>query len=212
FKGSLKLAQATSCEDFFDRAMFWKVPTHNLICGDKKGNIALQVSGLTPDREGWNGRLPVPGTGDYEWKGFRSDLPREMNPERGFIATANDNTHPPGYKGRPVHYHSSVGVEISRIARIRQMLSTGEKFGVEDLERMQHDAYSLRAERDLPLFKGWTSKDADVEKARAMIEGWDKVLTKDSSPAAIYVRWNATEAARQREAGKVTGRKGQALV
>ena len=37
FKGSLKLAQATSCEDFFDRAMFWKVPTHNLICGDKRG-------------------------------------------------------------------------------------------------------------------------------------------------------------------------------
>ena len=31
FKGSLKLAQATSCEDFFDRAMFWKVPTLSLI-------------------------------------------------------------------------------------------------------------------------------------------------------------------------------------
>ena len=41
FKGSLKLAQAQSCADFFDRAMFWKVPSHNLICGDKDGNIAL---------------------------------------------------------------------------------------------------------------------------------------------------------------------------
>ncbi len=57
FKGSLKLAQAPSCEDFFERAMFWKVPTHNLICGDTKGNIALQVTGLTPDRDGWTGRL-----------------------------------------------------------------------------------------------------------------------------------------------------------
>jgi penicillin G amidase len=212
FKGSLKLAQATSCEDFFDRAMFWKVPTHNLICGDKKGNIALQVSGLTPDRDGWNGRLPVPGTGKYEWKGFRSDLPREFNPERGYIATANDNTHPPGYKGRPVLFRTSVGVEISRIARIRQMLGTGQKFGVEDHERMQHDAYSLRAERDHRLFKGWRSKDADVERARAMIEGWDKILTKDSAPAAIYVRWTGTEAARQRETRKVTGSNGQALV
>jgi len=185
FKGSLKLAQATSCEDFFDRAMFWKVPTHNLICGDKKGNIALQVSGLTPDRDGWSGRLPVPGTGKYEWKGFRSDLPREFNPERGYIATANDNTHPPGYKGRPVLFRTSVGVEISRIARIRQMLGAGQKFAVEDHGRMQHDAYSLRAERDQPLFKGWTSTDADVERARAMIAGWDKILTKDSAPAAI---------------------------
>ena len=70
FKGSLKLAQATSCEDFFDRAMFWKVPTHNLICGDTAGNIALQVSGLTPDRDGWTGRLPVPGHGQVRVEGL----------------------------------------------------------------------------------------------------------------------------------------------
>jgi penicillin G amidase len=212
FKGSLKLAQATSCEDFFDRAMFWKVPTHNLICGDKAGNIALQVSGLTPDRSGWTGRLPVPGTGKYEWTGFRSDLPREYNPERGFIATANDNTHPPGYKGRPVLYRSSVGVEVSRIARIRQMLGTGRKFSIEDHGRMQHDAYSLRAERDQPLFRGWKSQDPDVERARAMVESWDKVLSRDTTPGAIYVRWTATEAARGLETGKAVGAKRQALV
>lgn len=212
FKGSLKLAQATSCEDFFDRAMFWKVPTHNLICGDTAGNIALQVSGLTPDRNGWTGRLPVPGTGKYEWTGFRSDLPREYNPERGFIATANDNTHPPGYKGRPVLYRTSVGVEVSRIARIRQMLSTGAKFSIEDHQRMQHDAFSLRAERDQPLFRGWKSQDPEVERARAMVEGWDKVLSRDTTPGAIYVRWTVTEAARGLEAGKAAGGRRQGLV
>ena len=211
-KGSLKLAQATSCEDFFDRAMFWKVPTHNLICGDAAGNIALQVSGLTPDRNGWTGRLPVPGTGKYEWKGFRSDLPREYNPERGYIATANDNTHPPGYKGRPVLYKTSVGVEVSRITRIRQMLGTGQKFSIEDHQRMQHDAYSLRAARDKDLFRGWKSQDPDVERARAMLEGWDHIVSRDTTPGALYVRWTATEAAREREAGKIAGAKGQALV
>ncbi len=169
--------------------MSWKVPTHNLICGDTKGNIALQVSGLTPDRTGWNGRLPVPGTGAYEWQGFRSDLPREYNPERGYIATANDNSHPPGYQGRPVLFRTSIGVEVSRIARIHQMLSTGQKFSVADLGRMQHDAYSLRAERDLPLFQGWTSTDADVEKARLAIAEWDQVLSADTRGGAIYVRW-----------------------
>lgn len=212
FKGSLKLAQATSCADFFDRAMFWKTPTHNLICGDTAGNIALQVSGLTPDRNGWTGRLPVPGTGKYEWKGFRSDLPREYNPERGYIATANDNSHPPGYKGRPVLYRTSIGVEVSRIARIRQMLSAGGKFSVEDHERMQHDAYSLRAERDQPLFKNWKSQDPEVERARAMVEGWDKVLSRDTTPGAIYVRWTATEAARGLEAAGASGAKRQAIV
>ena len=213
FKGSLKLAQATSCEDFFDRAMSWKMPTHNLICGDSKGNIALQVSGLTPDRSGWNGRLPVPGTGDFEWKGFRSDLPREFNPERGYIATANDNTHPPGYKGRPVFYNTSTDVEVSRIARIRQMFEQqkGRKLTVVDMERMQQDAYSLRAERDQPLFHGWASKEADVEKARAALASWDRVLARDSLPGALYVRWSTSEAGRK-AIGEAPGASREALV
>ena len=49
---------------------------------------------MAPRRVGWDGRLPVPGTGAYEWAGFRTDQPRELNPERGWIATANHNTQP----------------------------------------------------------------------------------------------------------------------
>ncbi|HET9948663.1 MAG TPA: penicillin acylase family protein, partial [Longimicrobiales bacterium] len=201
YLGSFQLHQAASCEDFFERAMAWKVPTHNLICGDAEGNIALQVTGLTPDRDGWNGRLPVPGTGEYEWRGFRSDLPREFNPERGYIVTANDNTtSPPGYEGRPVYYHTSRGVETSRIVRLHQILGTGERFTVEDHERIQHDVLSLAAERDLPLFRGWTSEDADVEWARALLADWDAQLTRTSTAAALYVRWEDEVDGRVRDA------------
>ncbi len=189
YKGSFKQAQGDSCADFFERAMFWLVPTHSLTCGDVEGNIALQVTGLTPDRDGWNGRLPVPGTGQYEWKGFRSDLPREFNPERGYITTANNNVHPPGYEGRPVFYHSSRNVATSRIARLHQILGSGEKFSIEDHKGIQHDAYSLRAAADIPAFKGWTSEDPDVERARRMIAEWDALLNRESGAAAIYVRW-----------------------
>jgi penicillin G amidase len=190
YKGSFKLAQAESCEDFFQRAMFWMVPTHNLICGDTKGNIALQVTGLVPDRDGWNGRLPVPGDGRYEWKGFREDLPREYNPARGYIVTANNNTtQPEGYKGRPIFYHTTNGVPIARITRLHQLLGTGAKLSVQDHEKIQHDAYSLQAERDHPLFEGWTSQNADVEKARQMIAGWDFQLTRETVPGALFVTW-----------------------
>lgn len=190
YKGSFQLAQADSCEDFFERANHWLVPTHNLICGDVEGNIALQVTGLTPDRDGWNGRLPVPGTGEYEWRGFRDDLPREFNPERGYIATANNNTHPPGYQGRPVFYHSSRGVETSRIERLHQIFGSGEKLSVEDHKRIQHDTYLLAAERDIPAFEGWSSDNADIEWARNLIAEWDGQLTKESTAGAIYVRWS----------------------
>jgi len=195
--GSLRMDQAEDCEDFFDRAMYWKVPTHNLICGDVEGNIAFQASALTPDRDGWSGRLPVPGTGRYEWRGFRGDLPRELNPERGFIATANNDTHPPGYKGRPVMFHSSEGVEFSRITRILQLLRSDQKYSIEDLQKIQLDAYSLRAAAEIQWFEGWTSEDSDVERARDLIANWDAVLARESAPAAIYFMWReeAEEAA-----------------
>ena len=54
--------------------------------------------------------------------------------------------------------------------------------------------------------------DTEVEKARAIIEKWDKVVSRDSTAGAIYVRWTTTDAARQRETGRVTGAKGRALV
>ncbi len=198
YKGSFKMAQAESCEDFFERAMYWMVPTHSLICGDVEGNIALQVTGLTPDRDGWNGRLPVPGTGEYEWLGFRSDLPREFNPDRGYIATANNNVHPPGYEGRPVFYHSSRGVETSRITRLHQILGTDQLFSVEDHQAIQHDTYSLRSEEDISTFRGWTSDVAEVERARALIAEWDGVLTRESPAAAIYVQWTRSAGAEGR--------------
>ncbi len=202
YKGSFQLAQAESCADFFDRAMHWLVPTHSLVCGDADGNIALQVTGLTPDRDGWNGRLPVPGNGDYEWKGFREDLPREFNPERGYVATANNNVHPPGYEGRPVFYHSSRGVETSRIARLHQILGAGETLSVDDHKGIQHDAKLLAAERDLPAFQGWTSDDPDVEWARGLIAEWNAAVSRDSTAGALYVRWNAEVDAGVRDPGK----------
>lgn len=190
YKGSFQLAQANSCADFFDRAMHWLVPTHSLICGDVDGNIALQVTGLTPNRDGWNGRLPVPGTGDYEWRGFRSDLPREFNPDRGYIATANNNVHPPGYEGRPVFYHSSKGIETSRIARLHQILGPENPISMKDHMRIQQDVHSLSAERDIPSFQGWTSNVTDIEWARHLIAEWDAKLSRESTAAALYVRWN----------------------
>jgi penicillin amidase len=199
-RGSLNLAQAPSCEDFFQRAMSWTLPSHNVICGDNKGNIALQVSAWAPERVGYDGRLPVPGTGKYDWKGRRSDMPRVMNPPKGYIATANNNTQATAnFKGTPVFYNATRGSDgpAARVTRIRQdldaQIASGKKFTIEDMERIQQDNYSLRAAQDEPIFKGWTAKDPAAEKARAMIEGWDHILTADTVPGAIYVRWATSE-------------------
>jgi penicillin G amidase len=184
YLGSLRLAQARDCRDFLEAADYWYAPSENLICGDVDGNISWHAAALTPNRDGWNGRLPVPGTGRYAWDGFRTDLPRELNPARGFIATANHNVNPPGYD--PPLMYMSVDAGFSRIARLLQMLRPHGRYTLADHRRMQTDALSLRAVADLPLFRGWTSGDPVVERARTMLAGWDGVYEKDSAAAALY--------------------------
>jgi penicillin amidase len=190
YLGGLRLAQARNCREFLEAAMYWKAPTENQICGDVDDNISWRPAALSPARTGWTGRLPVPGTGQYEWQGFRKDLPSELNPARGFIATANHNINPPGYT--PPLMFKNADARFERITRLRQMLNgPPEKLAIDDHRRMQHDALSLRAAADLPLFRGWTAADPGVERLRGEIAGWDGVYSRESRAAALYEVWKA---------------------
>lgn len=198
YLGSLRLAQATNCRAFLDAAMYWKSPSENLICGDVDGNIAWQASALTPSRSGWFGRLPIPGNGKYEWQGFRNDLPREFNPDRGFVATANHNIQPKGYSP-PLMFKNPQAAE--RITRILQVIKPGRKFSIEDQKNLQLDMYLTRAEQDMPLFDGWKAKDPEVESARAALLKWDRTLRRESMEAALYTVWREAVDPKVRDAG-----------
>jgi penicillin amidase len=218
YLGGLRLSQARNCREFLDAAMYWKAPTENLICGDVDGNIAWQASALTPNRtapkgdasrRSWAGRLPVPGTGAYEWDGFRADLPREFNPARGFAATANNNIHPQGFTP-PVMFKTSTTVPYDRITRLLQLIRPDQKYTMDDHRRMQLDALSLRAKSEVSLFQGWTSANAEVERARAMVAVWNGVLSKDSAAAAIHSAWRTASSTEERDAARpATERKPQ---
>ena len=210
YLGGLRLAQTRNCREFLEAAMYWKAPSENLICGDVDGNIAWQASALTPNRtaprgdssrRSWSGRLPVPGTGAYEWDGFRADLPREFNPARGFIATANDNIHPPGFTP-PVMFKNASAVPFDRITRLRQLIRSDQKYTLDDHRRMQLDALSLRAQSEVALFQGWTSGNPDVERARALLAAWDGVLNKDSAAAALHSVWRGASSTLERDAAR----------
>jgi len=205
YLAGLRLSQSHDCRTFLDDAMYWKAPTENLICGDVDGNISWQASALTPNRDGgkWSGRLPVPGDGRYEWQGFRSDLPREINPERGFVATANHNIQPPGYTPPLMFKRQTDGFE--RSDRLRQMVRPDRRYTLDDHERMQLDALSLRARDELALFRGWTASSSEVERARALLAGWDGVLARDSAAAALYSTWRGVSSAEERDASRPAG-------
>jgi penicillin G amidase len=188
YLGGLRLDQAASARDCLTAANFMPMPPTNLVCADADGNIAFRVAVFAPVRKGWTGRLPVPGTGRYEWGPEpRTDLPSEYNPNRGYIATANNNTHPRGFT--PPYAYYPAGARYRRHERIVQMITGAHSFTIDDMMRMLRDSYNTEAAEDQPLFRGWTGDDPEVERARAMLEHWDLVMDRGSAAAALYVAW-----------------------
>ncbi|MFQ6046571.1 MAG: penicillin acylase family protein, partial [Gemmatimonadales bacterium] len=192
YLGSLRLDQARNWDEFLSAMDYWKVPSENMIYADVDGNIGWQAAGLTPIRCcGWVGRLPVPGTGRYEWRGFRPmrELPREYNPVRGYIATANHNIMPPGYSP-PLGYSWA---SPRRYERIDDVLSDSGGFTIDAFKRLQHDVYSQEAlDAVAAALTGWRSDDSTIERARRSLVEWDGFLTRESSVAAIYRAWRDT--------------------
>ena len=185
YLGALRLADAEDCHDFIDAMAYYHAPTENMICGDTQGNIAWLAAALTPDRtDGWYGRLPVPGTGDYAWEGFRShtDLPLEFNPERGWTGTANNDIQPEGYYP-PLMF---VNYSSTRADRLREMFEGASDLTMDDMVRMQMDALYPWWERERHLFSGWTSDDEDVEWARQQLEEWDGMYDRNEVAPSLH--------------------------
>ena len=59
----------------------WGAPTENQVYADTSGNIGWVPGGLTPIRPNWDGLLPVPGDGRYEWAGFLTRRQAAVEPE-----------------------------------------------------------------------------------------------------------------------------------
>jgi penicillin amidase len=190
YLASLRMAQSRTWEEFREACTFNHIPSESMVWADRKGNIGFQASGIQPLRRNWSGLLPVPGDGRYEWDGYLPirEAPNELNPARGFIATANSFLYPIDYP-RPEAVHF-LWNDAHRLARISEVLGSGRLFNVAEVMRLQNDDLSIPARQLVPLLEG-LAMEGEIARARDMLLKWDFVLDKDSVPAAIFVSWQA---------------------
>ncbi|MBS0334916.1 MAG: penicillin acylase family protein, partial [Proteobacteria bacterium] len=187
--GSSRLWRAKSWADFKAGQEHWGVPPLNLVFADAAGDIGWSAAGLTPIRPNWDGLMPVPGDGRYEWAGLRpeAELPNVHNPAEGFFATANEMNLPPGYKTPP----SYEWADRSRITRIKEVLAAQPKATLADSMALQTDAHDTLSRRAIALLKPLSSPDPQVRKAIDLLKAWDNDETTGSAAAAIYQVWVA---------------------
>jgi penicillin amidase len=192
--GSSRLTHAKDWNDFTEASHAWGAPPLNLVYADTKGNIGWRASGRTPVRNNWDGLMPVPGDGRYEWQGFfaKDRLPSSYNPSEGFFATANEYNLPAGYPAeeRKVAFEWT---DPSRASRIKEVLAADGKVSLLDSMKLQGDAVSPQARRFVKLLRdvpGGTV-NINVDHAIKLLTSWDGHLAIDSPAAAIYEVWTS---------------------
>ena len=188
YLASLRMDQAKTWEEFREACNYSNIPGENMIWADKEGNIGWQAVGIAPIRNGFSGLVPIPGDGSHEWDGYLPivEKPSEYNPERGFIATANQNVTPKEYKN-----WNAIGYSWSdpyRGDRVNEFLNKDNELNIEKMKILQVDVTSLPAKILVTFLNKIPLKESEDEIKRKLFN-WDYKLSPNSIAASIYVSW-----------------------
>jgi penicillin amidase len=188
--GSSRLWRAKSWADFNAGRNAWGAPPLNLVYADVSGDFGWAAAGRTPSRPNWDGLMPVPGDGRYEWAGFLGDdlLPANHNPREGFFATANAMNLPKGYPNERYKV-SFEWTDPSRITRITETLAAEKAATLAQSMDLQTDAVSVQSRRAVALLRRLQSREPTESAALGLLRSWDNRESVESAAAALYEVW-----------------------
>jgi penicillin G amidase len=185
FKGVFELHGIRSGPELIASLEGHTSPASNLIWADRHGSIGYKLIGRLPLRKGGCPDLPKPGwDGEFEWEGTipYDELPEVVDPESGFLVTANNRIVGDEYP----HHITSEWLDGFRARRIEQLLRASDEHDIESFEAMQSDNLSipgLEAARRLGrLSPSGQRETSAIERLRS----WDGRLDPDSIAGTIY--------------------------
>ena len=189
YLASLRLDQARTWSEARTALSFAHMPALNWIWADTSGTIGWQSAGIAPIRKNWDGLVPVPGDGRFEWSGFLPipQLPHETSPSRGYVGTANALNVESSYAH--ANALARTWAEPFRRDRLLQVLDTTRRATLAQMMALQHDETPLAARALVSLIKEIDFTSAASKAARDTLLRWDGVLTASSRGAAIYAAW-----------------------
>ena len=185
--GLFGLATAKNWSDFSRAVKNFGVPGQNIVYADDQGNIGWRPAVFIPIRKEGSSLIPRPGDDpNYDWSGRvpYKNMPFLLNPEKGFIATANNKT----IDNKFPYYISGLWADPSRAQQIVTRLDTMKKATVDDMKSIQLDYTSLFAKEITPYLLsiktgGETGK---IKEAINLLEKWDFVESPNSKATLVF--------------------------
>ena len=148
-QGFLELNKASNYEEYKNALKNFVAPAQNFIFSSVDGDIALWVQGKFPNKWKGQGKFLMDGSNPaHDWQGF---IPQEynahsLNPERGFLSSANQRPTGPAYP----YYVFNDGYETYRNRVINNFFRSKDKFNIQDFKDLHSNTYNLKAAELLP--------------------------------------------------------------
>ncbi len=190
----LAMDRAQSCDEFRESLQPWMVPTWSLLFADADGHIGYQAVGRIPLRDDWKLGYREGWNPEHQWRGLTpyEGMPRWSDPERGWIASANNR---PAADDFP---YSLYGCWSSghRARRIRQMIEERDRLTPGDCADIHQDAKSLRAVECVPHVVSALGESANtrIEQAVSHLSAWNGDMLPESVAASLFevffVQWS----------------------
>ena len=186
YLASLRMDQAKNWKEYREASNYFNIPGENMVWADKYGDIGWQAVGIAPIRKTHSGLVPVSGDGNFEWEDYLDiiEKPNLFNPEKGYIATANQNVTPEDYER-----WDAIGYDWAdpyRGERVNSILESKDTFNMEDMTNLQIDYFSIPSQQIINMSKDYITNN--LEYFKKLIE-WDNILDKNSIEAGLYIEW-----------------------
>lgn len=185
----LNIDRASTVKEFeHNLTLYFKTGIQNFAVADSQGNIGIFPYGNYPVISGGNPRGILPGTGQYNWKGFIpvSQLPHLYDPARGFVFSANQITVSSNYP-----YYIGWDYESGyRADQIYTMLNSTSSFDLKKMQNVQLTVHDFTTDVFLKLLLSALKNSGMTDSpGYGSLLNWNGNMTVNSTAATIYYFW-----------------------
>lgn len=185
------LNRAHNYQEYRQALQYYASPAQNFAFASVQGNIALTVQGRFPAKWPGQGVFLMDGSqSEQEWQAFipGDQNPFELNPERGFVSSANQV---PVNKKYPYYFYDKK-YEHFRNRRINNRLAKMNRITPEDMMSLQEDNYNQKAADILPLMLD--SLDVAQLKGEAndlydLLRDWNLQNDRNLRAPSVFAEW-----------------------
>jgi len=183
--------KAKNTAQYKEALKHFDTPAQNLIFATTAGDIGITSQGKFPIRPGEFGRFALDGsTSSTLWSGYipKDQNPQEINPQRGFVFSANQEPTELDY---PYDYYGYFSVYRARI--LHEQLVKMDGITVDDMKALQQNSFSYKtadAAETLIALLDENELSKDEKEALSALKGWDHNHTWDNKVAPLIHEWS----------------------